>query len=282
MRWRGHAAQPRYGNRERPGVGDVVAWERRAWEVMHVSDAALTEDEQERISHYAQPWRDRMRPYRVTLRRLHGEKHKLENDKQEIGLRAPHACSEPFPIYRDGRVPLCSCHSHPWPCLEADQQAEARKQAAKAEREMQLLPGCCPACQEPVTSRQQSIVFAGEYLRNPLSPPDPAFHLRSKCYGAAAAYEESWVNAWPGRERSLLTIRCEGTVVVHGDGSAECFGADDSDCPTVHASHRCYSACYMQSHGCGQGCSRQGHPGTRVAGRPKHPRDAADRAGRAS
>jgi hypothetical protein len=259
-----------YRSGRRPEVGQVVAYDRRAWEVMHVSVADPEPDEAERLDAYVPAWRERMRPYRVSLRRVHGAKHERENSVGDIALRV-RVGGWSFPTYANSRVPLCSCHGEPWPCLEADQQAQAEKELKRAEKVLSLLPGFCPACEEPVTRRQQAITFGGPNVRNPLAE-GPTFHLRRKCYRAAADYEELWVADEPGRVRSLLTLRCAGTVIVHGDGSAECYGADDSDCPSVYAQHRCYAACYAQSHGCGRGCSRHGHPGTRIAGRPTNPR----------
>lgn len=268
--WHPHGI-PHIGRGDRPEVGAVVAYDRRAWEVRHVSDADPTPEEQKRLSHYRQPYRDQASPYKVTLRRLHGAPHENENSAGDLGVRVRAAAYNPLPAYPNGRVPLCSCCGHPWPCLEADQQAQAAKELKRAEKALRLLPGCCPACEEPVTSRQKSITFGGPNVQNPLAE-GPTFHLRRKCYAAAADYEEMWVAAEPGRRRSLLTLRCEGTVIVHHDGTAECFGANGSDCPTVYARHRGYSACYIQSHGCGLGCSTVGHPGTRIAGRPADPR----------
>lgn len=268
--WRPEGVQDRYRN-GRPSVGDVVAYDRRAWGVRHVSDADPTPEEQERLSHYREAYRADRSPYRLTLRRVHGAKYEHENSAGDVGLRVPVGAYNLFPRYKDGRVPLCSCCGHPWPCIEADQQDQAEREMKRAEKAMRLMPGCCPACEEPVTSRQRSITFGGPNVRNPLAE-GPTYHLRRKCYGAAADYEELWVAAEPGRRRSLLTLRCEGTVIVHHDGSAECFGAEESDCPSVYARHRGYSACYIQSHGCGRGCPASGHPGTRVAGRPVDPR----------
>lgn len=259
------------GRAERPHESAIVAYDRRAWEVRHVSDADVTPDERERMTSYIQPHRDRMMPYRISLRRVHGAPHIRENSAQEIALRVRFGVYNPFPLYPNGRVPLCSCCNHPWPCIEADQQAQAAKELKAAERELRLLPGCCPSCQEPVTSRQRSITFGGPNVRNPLAQ-GPTFHLRHACWNDAARYEEAWVADEPGRARSLLTLSCRGTAIVHGDGTAECFGADGSDCPSVYARHRGMSACYVQSHGCGRGCSRVGHPGTRIASRPSDPR----------
>lgn len=268
--WRPEGVAREYGRR-RPTVGDLVAYDYRAWEVAHVKMRDFEDDDQARATGYRPQHYDEMRPYSVSLRRIHGERHEHENSRQEIGLRVRAFTYGGFDRYADGRVPLCSCHGHPWPCRDSDQQAQAEKEIKAAEKELRLLPGCCPACEEPVTSRQKAITFGGPNVRNPLAE-GPTFHLRRKCQHAAAKYEDAWVAAEPGRQRSLLTLTCAGTVIVHGDGTAECFGADESDCPSVFARHRGYSACYIQSHGCGRGCSPVGHPGTRIAERPADPR----------
>ena len=245
-----------HGRGKRPSEGDVVAYARAAWQVIHVDPCDLKDGEEETLRHLVQPHRDQAMPYRVALRRLHGPKNERENSARDIALRVRANAYNPLPVYADGRVPLCSCCSHPWPCRVADELAEARRGSERMEREMARLPGCCPACQEPITNRQHAIGFPGPYLRNPLSEPGPRFHLRLKCFGEAARYENDWVAADRARPRSLLTLQCAGSLIVHGDGSAECFGADGSDCPTVYARHRAMSACYFQSHGCGRGCSR--------------------------
>jgi hypothetical protein len=268
--WRPAEVSGRY-DRSRPKVGDVVAYDYRAWEVTHVRDAVATPEEEEQLAGYVQQFRDQAQPYRVSLRRVHGAPHERENDQHLIALRVPPRAYGEFPTYAHGRVPLCSCHGHPWPCREHVEHLAAEAALKRAEREMAILPGCCPECGEPVTSRQKSITFGGPNVRNPLAE-GPTFHLRRKCRHGARQYEELWVNDEPGRARSLLTLKCAGNLIVHGDGTAECFGADGSDCPTVYAQHRSMSACYLQSHGCPRDCSRAGHPGTRVSGYPDDPR----------
>lgn len=259
-----------YGRR-RPTVGDVVAYDYRVWEVMHVKVRDFEDANQDRLAGYRPQYHDAMRPYSVSLRRIHGAPHDNENSRQEIGLRIRAFAFGGFDRYENGRVPLCSCHGHPWPCQDADQQAQAEKEMARAEKALRLLPGCCPACEEPVTSRQKAITFGGPNVTNPLAE-GPTFHLRRKCERAAAKYEDAWVAAEPGRRRSLLTLACQGTVIVHGDGSGECFGATESACPSIYARHRSYTSCYLQSHGCGRGCTPAGHPGCTPAGRPSDPR----------
>lgn len=279
--WHPLGAEPRYGtSRRRPEVGTVVAYDYRAWRVDYVQDAVPTDEETTYLSRYREEVRADIAPYRVTLVRLHGEPHPWESKKVPGRLALRATVSTGFAVYPDDRVPLCSCHQHPWPCLESEQQAEARKAMARAERELNLLPGCCPGCQEPVTHRQKSITFPGPYVNNPLAYSDPKFHLRRKCWSAAAAYEEAWVKAYPETaKRSLLTLRCEGSLIVHADGTADCHGAADSDCPSVYARHQAYSACYLQSHGCPRlECEGQHSHGCSPTGRPSDPRDLHGRA----
>lgn len=147
------------------------------------------------------------------------------------------------------------------PCREVTAERAAVREMARFARLAAVLPGCCWACNEPVTSRQESVTFAGDNLLMPTAPPSPTFHLRRSCRGAAAHYEEMWVAADPRRPRSMLTLKCAGTLVVHGDRSTECFGAIESDCPDPRAAHQAYTACYVQSDGCPRGCTRDGHPG---------------------
>lgn len=275
--WHPTGAEPRYGAaRGRPVEGQVVGWEHRAWTVEHVRDAIPTDQETETLSHYVESYRAGMAPYRVTLRLLHGEPHPWQKDQHDgrlalrCGVRTPG-----FPVYPGGRVPLCSCHEHPWPCLDQLQEQEAAEAAKKMATELARMPGTCPACGEVVTSRQQSITFGGPNVKNPLAE-GPTYHLRRKCYRAAAAYEELWVNDEPDRPRSLLTLRCEGYLTVHADGSAECHGTD-TDCPSVFADHRGYSACYLLTHGCPRlECEGSRH-GCSPSGRPSNPRDLQGR-----
>lgn len=269
-------SHPHSIRRGRPDVGQVVAFEHAAWTVEHVRDATPTDEETDQLAIYRQDARPSMAPYHLTLVRLHGEPHRWEKRPGRLSLRAA-AGGYGFAVYPGGRVPLCSCHQHPWPCLDQLQEQEAAAAAKRMAVELARIPGTCPACGEVVTSRQQSITFGGPNVKNPLAE-GPTYHLRRKCYSAAAAYEELWVNDEPGRARSLLTLSCEGSLIVHADGSADCHGAVDSDCPSIYARHRGYSACYLQSHGCPRlDCEGSRH-GCSPAGRPAHPRDIVRRA----
>ena len=158
---------------------------------------------------------------------------------------------------------VCAECGEPSPCRDYEDALTARAEIARAAEALALPDGFCPACREPITSRQNAHRFPGGNLLNPFGSPVVRFHARRKCARAAAEYEEQWVAADPTRPRSLLTLRCAGSLIVHADGTAECHGADN--CPTVYARHSRTTACYLQSHGCGRQCPREGHPGVRLA-----------------
>lgn len=242
--WSPAIVRPGSGHTRRPEVGWLIAVNQKPWVVLDVRECDADSEYE----------------YEVGIRPIDSDKH--------YGIQVPkfawgvwHALPEHYAV----------CHScgELAPCREHENGLRAAAAAKRMEHELKLLPGCCPACQEPITSRQEVITFPGEYVFNPFAPADPQFHTRRKCIDVARRYEEAWVRADQSRPRSLLTLSCSGSVIVHGDGSAECFGAIDSDCPSIYAQHRSYRACYFQSAGCGRGCSQFGHPGTRVAGRPK-------------
>lgn len=160
---------------------------------------------------------------------------------------------------------VCSQCGEPAPCAEYEGEVEAVYEMGKMAERMAVPDGWCPGCSQPISSRQKVHWFPGPNLLNLLAADGVAFHQRRECRWSAAEYEGRWVAADPTRERSLLTLKCEGTVVVHDDGSAECWGAADSDCPSIYAEHRCHTACYAQTHGCPRGCTKVGHPGIRLA-----------------
>jgi hypothetical protein len=145
---------------------------------------------------------------------------------------------------------VCVKCGEPSPCREYEQEVQAQREMAAAEKEMALPSGYCPACREPISTRQKTHRFPGANLLNPLGAPDVEFHTRRQCRYGAARYEEMWVSADPRRERSLLTLKCAGTIVTHADGSAECVGRDGEDCPNIYAHHSRLTSCIAQSHGC--------------------------------
>lgn len=244
----------------RPPVGALVAFRRTPWRVIAVDDVESNDwDDRTRDEWLALGMPDQWhyRPFRVRVESPAG------GDRGSMTVHSWNSIT--WQILPEHYAVCVSCGELA-PCLAHTAMKQAERAMVRVEREMQLMPGCCPACQEPITKRQESKTFPGENLLLPFGDPDVTFHMRSACRGGAEQYEEMWVRADPTRSRSLLTLFCEGHIIVHHDGSAECHGAPD--CPTVYARHRSYSACYTQSHGCGRGCSPVGHPGCRIA-RPK-------------
>lgn len=232
---------------DRPAPGTLVALRREVWRVVETRDVPEIDREDG----------DTQDAYYVILVPHRGGKRRHVKARRRISW---HVMDEHFPV--------CVECGEPYPCLHLDAKAAGERAGARLDKLASILPGCCWGCGEPITARQERMSFAGPNVWLPTAPDSPAFHLRRACYGSAVAYEDAWVTADPTRPRSLLTLKCQGTVVVHHGGDAECFGAVDSDCPTVYARHRAYTACFAQTHGCPRDCPREGHPGAALR-RPK-------------
>lgn len=243
----------------RPPMGALIAVDRRPWIVAEINERDAIDwpdkarDEWLRIG-MPETW-DR-RPFVAVLKPAQGGK----TVHLEIN---PWHWSSWWTALPEHYAVCVSCGELA-PCREITAERQAVDQMRRFERLASVMPGCCWGCSEPISSRQEVFTFPGPNVWMPTAPDNVRIHTRRKCISAAARYEEDWIAADPTRPRSLLTLRCRGTLVVHQDGSAECFGAAESDCPTVYAQHGSMTACYAQSHGCGRECSRDNHPGCRV------------------
>lgn len=135
-----------------------------------------------------------------------------------------------------------------WPCPCDDRNQAAAAAMAELERLGGVLPGCCWACSEPITSRHHSIEFPGENLLMP-GAPAPAFHTshsrkaargpsgNQTCRGDAEQYEQQWVAADPTRK---VRLTCPGIMFRHF-GYSEC--TTSADCPGENASHANFVHC---------------------------------------
>lgn len=250
-RWYPFASRSHYGL---PTEGSIVAFRRSAWRVIEVRPVPeIDYDDHDREIVAAGDRFGAVAPHYVIFVPARGGKRK----HYKIGGRVHW-------YVLDEHYPVCVECGEPYPCLHLDAERAGTQAAARLDKLASILPGCCWACGEPISARQERISFAGANVWLPTAPDGPAFHLRQACRSGAARYEEEWAAADPSRPRSLLTLKCDGSLIVHGDGEAECFGAVDSDCPSVYARHRSYSACYTQTHGCPRECSQVGHPGCYV------------------
>lgn len=242
-----------------PEVGTLIGFRFQVWRVtgiewLNPGDWSERARDEWMQSGMRDPW-DRA-PFRVLVT-------KPDGGKQHSMLVEPWHYISWLVVPEDYAV--CRRCGEPAPCREYLQAKQSEREMAKAAEAMALPDGCCPACREPITTRQKTHRFPGPNLLNPLSRDDVEFHTRNRCRHGAADYEELWVAAAPTRERSLLTLRCSGHVVTHGDGTAECVGRQGEDCPNIYARHSVYSACWTQSHGCPrvecQGRQHGCHPG---------------------
>lgn len=236
----------------------LIAFDRKAWRVVEILERQpvdWSDRAREQWQGYGMPDPWRNRPYVCLIRPVSGGK------AQHLGIEPWHfgwwnALPEHYAV--------CVSCGELAPCTEFTAERAAQGEMKRFDTLAKVMPGCCWSCSEPITSRQKVYEFPGPNVWMPTAPDGVRIHQRRKCGHAAERYEEDWIKADPTRPRSLLTLRCKGSVVVHHDGSAECFGAEESDCPTVQARHVSYTACYAQSRGCPKGCPREGHPGARV------------------
>lgn len=166
-----------------------MPYDHGAYLVTHVAPAELRDDEP--AEHV---YRD---PYMMTIRRIHGPASEYENDLQERSLRIPpntYLCWEP---YDEGRVPLCSCCGHPWPCRVSDAKAISELQAEVLNAKMdRATPGCCYSCGEAISHRQGSVIYPEPNIEL-LGFPAPRFHTRKSCAGGMYEYEQKRAKALP-------------------------------------------------------------------------------------
>jgi hypothetical protein len=245
----------------RPPVGAVIGFRRKPYRVLAIDEvhpANWTDEERDAWQQEGMPDPWPRAPFRVRVQPMPAGR--------PSGMRVGPLHYVTWHLLPEHYAVCVSC-GEVAPCVELSNQRKAEQAMDRLERLANVLPGCCWGCSEPVTARQKTHTFVGENVWMPTAP-SPVFHARQRCRSSAAAYEEAWVAADPRRHRSLLTLRCTGSVVVHQDGTAECFGAVESDCPDIRAHHRYIAACYAQSHGCPRGCTRQGHPGATLRRSP--------------
>lgn len=115
------------------------------------------------------------------------------------------------------RYPVCSCHGHPFPCIELDRDRLVASQTAKTERLLAgAQPGVCQACREPIRPRQKTVTFPEPSLLVP-GAPGPTYHAgRTSCWQAAHDYETKHrMAAYPAATR---LVSCPGAAFVHEIG----------------------------------------------------------------
>lgn len=240
--WDGESWEPKGGRRvewREVAPGDLIAANRAIWRVAEVRDVPVPDwDEHDReyfeqAREYARTspgsvvaatdedsWQ--RRPLYVIVTPAGGGKRRRIRVRPYAGFRVAYVLHPHYPV--------CTECGEPWPCREIDITQEVAAEAAKLAALESILPGCCWACGEPVTHRQNAIRFSGDNLLLP-SRPGPLFHLRRKCLSGAIQYERQWVPAAEGRRWRLS---CPGRLIIHVDGP-DC--TEDPLCPGPQARH---------------------------------------------
>lgn len=249
-------------SKNRPESGDLIAYNHAVWRVIDVADVERNATEAEEYAKAGRPaWL--RNPYKVDVKWVSGAKPGwMEHYPETVGTMRV-SRGNTWNVYEGDRWPQCSCCGEPMPCQAElrDRQVDAAMQ--RVDEMSKVMPGCCWGCSSPITSRQQSVIYAGENLDLP-GGPDVRFHLRLDCLTAATTYEVKWLSVDHSRRRMLTYPKCGGSLFWHADGANECSGGEaaDPECQGVRShQHGSHAACYYMDGGCPRGCQRIGHPG---------------------
>ncbi len=209
-----------------PRVGEVVAMRYSAWRVVDVR----TFDDVDLVD--AEARHGLRAPFDVTLEHLAGPRIDGEDRMVVEGQGRPW-------IWLGARFQTCSCHGHPWPCLEYDRDVLAATLAQRAARQLaRAQPGVCAGCGEKVRPRQQTVTFPEASLIVP-GAPGPTFHIgRNECWLAARAYEED--KRLAAHATATRLVSCPGAGFVHHVGLRfECTAGPG--CTGLHGPPRRYT-----------------------------------------
>ncbi|WP_341719968.1 hypothetical protein QQG74_09780 [Micromonospora sp. FIMYZ51] len=221
----------------KPKVGNRVAWRYAIWLVVdeHITDEAnWTEQEAAYLARIAPQHRAHSLPRTIVLQHECGPNLSGVPDGRQVHLHL-----DPWSGVMSlvaVRYQTCSCHGHPWPCIEYDRDCMIASQSRKTARLLAgAKPGVCAYCLEPVTGRQKTVTFPEPSLLVP-GAPGPTFHAgRSDCWRGARDYEtEHRLAAYPEATR---LASCPGDVFIHCIGqTVECTAGPG--CTGLHGPFR--------------------------------------------
>lgn len=163
----------------KPSIGDVLAHDYSAWEILGIDPA------------------DEPRGIKISIKKLYGRHDFNRGTLTVTGWRSTY-----LPIYEGSRVPLCSCCAMPFPCRESDAERIAADEMALMEKRMARagVPGICYACGEVITTRQKSLTYpAGEGNVQLPGYPSPRFHMRDQCGNARWSYARARSRVFPDK-----------------------------------------------------------------------------------
>lgn len=199
-RWmRHHPAARRHANADDLETGDLVAWQRRAYRVIDVTERPTHDwpDAYERAyqRHLEIAYRPversawNGRPYMVVIRREDRPKDK------PIHLCGPlsHTWTRLPEYYAVCRL----CGELP-PCHHELTEQEIAKQLMRSDELMDVAPGACLGCAEGITARQKTVAFPGPNLWRPdFGDGSARFHARQACEHWVRKYRKQWDAANP-------------------------------------------------------------------------------------
>lgn len=227
-----------------PEVGQIVAMRHVAWRVIEVKPVPAedwTDDERERVSGVG-PEADAIvrrfanrgaHPHHVVVRPATIKGSDVRDRDRDVHLRACDGMR--WDAYPNHRYPVCAECGQPVPCR--DEMAERETALAAKDADAHSVPGVCPACSEPVTTRHRKVITFEVNLKVPLGGP-VTFHLgKPGCRGDARDYEELLASADPSYVRVLS---CGGTATSHYE-TVEC--SEGSLCRGLKLPHKAVSYC---------------------------------------
>lgn len=213
--------------------GQLVAHEHAVWRVVDVNPVPEHD------------WSDREREAVEKISRMYAPHHVVlrpasitsDDPRSRDCDRSYRSRGANWHVYRDEHYPICGTCHEPLPCREK----KTKQVAAAASRDLNryVMPGVCPACEEPITSRQKTLTFEMN-VKMPGGPP-VTFHARGQCRRWAIDYEEDLAKQDPTYR---TTLSCRGSVTNHLDGTYECTEGPDCRGPAVpHPGYFCCSCC---------------------------------------
>ncbi|MFC5930870.1 hypothetical protein D6T64_11830 [Cryobacterium melibiosiphilum] len=136
--------------------------------------------------------------------------------------------------------PVCVKCGDLCPCSDQWSESQAAGEMKRAER--YEVAGVCPACQQPVSSRQKHITFDLNVV-SPIGPP-VTFHMKNSCWRSAIDYDKAVAKATDTKPK----LSCTGHLIQHHDDSYSC--SEMVECPGSEMSHGHYARCYVSGIAC--------------------------------
>lgn len=197
-----------------PGV--LVIWDRQPWRVIEAAERPIDlwgdkyekqfADDVARWEQYPRSW---ARPEKETW---HGRPFAIiltpDGKPAEEPLHLIGPANHRWDVLPE-HYAICSVCGELPPCREEEAERELASEFAKAEVLLEIPPGHCLGCTEPITSRHKAVRFPGPNLWRPdLGEGSAVFHARNDCSGPADRYRKQFEAA--GGEHPQTELAFDG------------------------------------------------------------------------